>query len=202
MTELTVTPHRALIAPFQHSLPMRRTRLLLLGCLLALLLVGRASAAPLRAGAHSRSGAAPRSTAPSSSGFTGTQTGGGSAGGGEGEGSDGLEGGDGFGDGGGSSTFGAGTGSFGAASAGAPASILSPTLSAGPGGARSHLDVAEVRLLQSELAQLGFFEHVVTGWYGPVTTSAVKRFQRSAALTPDGIWGPASAAALARRLGR
>ena len=34
----------------------------------------------------------------------------------------------------------------------------------GPGGARSGLDVAAVRRLQTELARLGYFHHVVTGF--------------------------------------
>jgi peptidoglycan hydrolase-like protein with peptidoglycan-binding domain len=59
---------------------------------------------------------------------------------------------------------------------------------------------AAVRRLQSGLARLGNFHHVVTGVYGPVTTAAVKRFQRAAGLTPDGVWGPKSTAALTRRL--
>ena len=55
------------------------------------------------------------------------------------------------------------------------------------------MNVAQVCRLQSELARLGYFDHAVTGFYGPVTTAAVKQFQSSAALTPDGIWGPLSA---------
>jgi peptidoglycan hydrolase-like protein with peptidoglycan-binding domain len=72
--------------------------------------------------------------------------------------------------------------------------------SAGPGAALSGMSVAAVRTLQSDLAQLGYFHHGVTGYYGPVTTGAVKRFQRSAGLQIDGIWGPQSASALQRRL--
>jgi len=168
---------------------MRHGLLLALGGLIAVLVAAQADAAPLAARHHVRAGAAP------SSGFAGTATGGGSAGfadDGEGEGSDGLEGGG--GGSGGSGAFGSGAGAFG--------SGLSPAPASGPGGVRSHLDVAHVRLLQIELARLGFFRHVVTGWYGPVTTNAVKRFQRAAGLTADGIWGPRSAAALAHGLGR
>jgi Putative peptidoglycan binding domain len=71
---------------------------------------------------------------------------------------------------------------------------------AGPGGALSGMSVAAVRTLQSNLARLGYFHHAVTGYYGVVTTGAVKRFQRSAGLQSDGIWGPQSAAALQKRL--
>ncbi len=67
-------------------------------------------------------------------------------------------------------------------------------------GASAGLSVTAVRRLQAELARLGYFHHVVTGYYGPVTTSAVRRFQRSAGLRADGIWGPLSQAALIRRL--
>jgi mono/diheme cytochrome c family protein len=60
--------------------------------------------------------------------------------------------------------------------------------------------VPKVKRLQRDLAKLGFFHHVVTGFYGPVTTKAVKAFQRSVGLRPDGIWGPKSQAALRARL--
>jgi hypothetical protein len=73
-------------------------------------------------------------------------------------------------------------------------------LSVGPGGALSGMSVAAVRTLQADLARLGYFHHAVTGYYGVVTTGAVKRFQRSAGLRSDGIWGPESATALQRRL--
>jgi mono/diheme cytochrome c family protein len=64
----------------------------------------------------------------------------------------------------------------------------------------SSMPAPRVRQLQRNLAKLGFFHHVVTGYYGPVTTKAVKRFQRSVGLTPDGIWGPKSEAALKAHL--
>ncbi len=72
--------------------------------------------------------------------------------------------------------------------------------SAGPGGALAGMSISAVRQLQTQLARLGYFHHVVTGFYGPVTTAAVKAFQRSAGLKPDGIWGPQSEAALGKRL--
>ena len=37
------------------------------------------------------------------------------------------------------------------------------------------MSTAKVRRLQSELAKLGFFRHVVTGYYGPVTTTRSSR---------------------------
>jgi hypothetical protein len=137
---------------------------------------------------------APASQGQPSSSFTGTGSTGGS-GSSEGfQGSDGsaaAEGSEGSDEpgsrGGGSASFGAG-GAVGS----------SP---AGPGGALSGLDIAAVRRLQTELARLGYFHHVVTGYYGTITTGAVRRFQRAAGLRPDGIWGPRSAAALALRIG-
>jgi len=74
------------------------------------------------------------------------------------------------------------------------------TGTSGQGGAIAGMNVAAVRRLQTDLEQLGYFHHVVTGYYGPVTTAAVKRFQRSAGLKPDGIWGRHSATALKERI--
>ena len=62
------------------------------------------------------------------------------------------------------------------------------------------MPAAKVKRLQRDLARLGFFHHVVTGYYGPITTKAVKRFQSSVGLKADGIWGPRSEAALRARL--
>jgi cytochrome c2 len=62
------------------------------------------------------------------------------------------------------------------------------------------MSTAKVRQLQRNLAKLGFFHHAVTGYYGPITTKAVKRFQRSVGLAADGIWGPKSEAALRARV--
>jgi len=62
------------------------------------------------------------------------------------------------------------------------------------------MSTAKVERLQRNLAKLGFFHHAVTGYYGPITTKAVRQFQRSAGLTADGIWGPKSEAALKARL--
>ncbi len=49
---------------------------------------------------------------------------------------------------------------------------------------------ADVRLLQTELKNLGFYTGTIDGMFGGGTESAVKSFQRSAGLTPDGIVGP------------
>jgi cytochrome c553 len=54
------------------------------------------------------------------------------------------------------------------------------------------MPVPAVRRLQHDLHRLGYFNGPFTGFYGPITTSAVKRFQRSHGLHADGIWGPLS----------
>ena len=54
----------------------------------------------------------------------------------------------------------------------------------------------DVLTLQSTLNQLGFDPHGVDGTFGPGTEAAVKAFQQSKGLTPDGIAGPNTMAAL------
>lgn len=53
----------------------------------------------------------------------------------------------------------------------------------------------EVRLLQSDLAHLGY-PVAATGYFGPVTESAVKNFQTLHGLSVDGIVGPQTESAL------
>jgi peptidoglycan hydrolase-like protein with peptidoglycan-binding domain len=57
----------------------------------------------------------------------------------------------------------------------------------------------QVRQVQVRLQELGYFTANATGNFGSLTQSAVIRFQRDAGLTPDGIVGPKTLAAL--RLG-
>jgi mono/diheme cytochrome c family protein len=71
---------------------------------------------------------------------------------------------------------------------------------AGGSGASTTMPASTVRQIQKSLLRLGFFHGPVTGFYGPLTTAAVKRFQHAAGLKADGIWGPRSAAALKRRV--
>jgi peptidoglycan L-alanyl-D-glutamate endopeptidase CwlK len=54
----------------------------------------------------------------------------------------------------------------------------------------------DVLTLQSTLKQLGFDPNGVDGTFGPGTESAVIAFQKSKGLTPDGMVGPNTAAAL------
>jgi mono/diheme cytochrome c family protein len=74
--------------------------------------------------------------------------------------------------------------------------------SALPSSGAVGMSTAAVRKLQRRLSALGYFHGPFTGYYGPLTTAAVKRFQRAAHLRVDGVWGPKSAAALRRRLRR
>jgi peptidoglycan hydrolase-like protein with peptidoglycan-binding domain len=53
-----------------------------------------------------------------------------------------------------------------------------------------------VRALQRKLARLGFAPGPIDGRYGPLTTGAVDRFQAAADLTPGGVSGPHTMAAL------
>ena len=54
----------------------------------------------------------------------------------------------------------------------------------------------DVLTLQSTLKQLGFDPNGVDGTFGPGTEAAVKAFQQSKGLTPDGMVGPDTMAAL------
>ena len=88
----------------------------------------------------------------------------------------------------------------GGTAASAPASTPGTGTLPPPTVPLSTMPAAKVKRLQRDLARLGFFHHVVTGYYGPITTTAVKHFQLSVGLKADGIWGPRSEAALKARL--
>ena len=53
-----------------------------------------------------------------------------------------------------------------------------------------------VVLVQQRLLALGFYRGSVDGIFGSLTVVAVKSFQTSVGLTPDGIVGPRTMAAL------
>jgi lysozyme family protein len=57
---------------------------------------------------------------------------------------------------------------------------------------------AGVAALQVALQSRGLYQGSIDGVKGPGTTAAIKRFQRRAGLTPDGIPGPATRKALGR----
>jgi len=54
----------------------------------------------------------------------------------------------------------------------------------------------EVRALQNVLAREGFFSGSATGYFGPMTESAVKNFQRARGLEALGVVGVQTRAAL------
>lgn len=54
--------------------------------------------------------------------------------------------------------------------------------------------------LQNQLRQLGFFQANATGFYGPLTETAVRRFQSARNLTVDGIVDSSTQAAIERSL--
>jgi peptidoglycan hydrolase-like protein with peptidoglycan-binding domain len=89
-------------------------------------------------------------------------------------------------------------GVWGPMTSSAVAAALSP--SASSGGTPTNLTTTEVRTLQTDLMRLGYFHGPITGFYGPLTTAAVKRFQAAKGLKPDGVWGHRSQAALGVRL--
>lgn len=67
-----------------------------------------------------------------------------------------------------------------------------PTLRQGKGGkAAQRWEQDLVRLLQSRLHKLGYLEERhITGFFGPLTDGAVRRYQANRRLTVDGVVGP------------
>jgi murein DD-endopeptidase MepM/ murein hydrolase activator NlpD len=65
-------------------------------------------------------------------------------------------------------------------------------------GLASAAGSSEVAALQVALSARGLYAGTIDGVTGPATTTAVKRFQKHAGLTPDGVAGPATR----RKLGR
>ncbi|TYR81663.1 peptidase [Priestia megaterium] len=57
---------------------------------------------------------------------------------------------------------------------------------------RQGMSGSAVSSLQQKLKSKGFFSAGVTGYYGSITTNAVKAFQRANSLAADGIAGPAT----------
>jgi murein L,D-transpeptidase YcbB/YkuD len=73
--------------------------------------------------------------------------------------------------------------------------------SAGVSSPSSGMSTAAVKRVQTALRTLGYFKGPISGFYGPLTTAAVKRFQHASGLHADGIWGPKSIAAMKQKLG-
>lgn len=59
----------------------------------------------------------------------------------------------------------------------------------------------EVRAIQEALKDRGLFNDDVTGYYGPITETAVKRFQKQQGISQTGIAGPATLKALGISIG-
>jgi peptidoglycan hydrolase-like protein with peptidoglycan-binding domain len=72
---------------------------------------------------------------------------------------------------------------------------IEPTTSLKPGSKG-----AEVRAPQQPLAGLGYSPGKLDGNYGPATQKALESFQRASKLSPDGILGPKTLAALKKAL--
>ncbi len=78
-----------------------------------------------------------------------------------------------------------------------PAAIRVPTATLKPGDTGN-----QVKLLQRDLAKLGYAVGPADGSYGPGTKSAVTRFQTDHGLTADGIAGSKTLAALKQALAK
>jgi peptidoglycan hydrolase-like protein with peptidoglycan-binding domain len=76
--------------------------------------------------------------------------------------------------------------------------ITKPTSTSGTGSTST--GNAQMAALQQQLSSLGFNPGKVDGIYGPNTRAAIIAFQRASGLTPDGIVGPQTLAALQGRM--
>ncbi|PSB06898.1 hypothetical protein C7B76_28860 [filamentous cyanobacterium CCP2] len=59
----------------------------------------------------------------------------------------------------------------------------------------------DVKCLQDQLRELGYFHHSSTGYYGHITKSAVIAFQRDNGLRVDGVAGPQTLSLLSQQTG-
>lgn len=82
---------------------------------------------------------------------------------------------------------------------------VAATLPAAPAAAAAYLvqgmSGTEVSTLQSSLKTLGYYHYdAITGYFGSITTQAVKSFQAAYSLQADGIVGTATQTAISRAL--
>jgi len=59
-----------------------------------------------------------------------------------------------------------------------------------------------VRALQEKLREFGFYDKLLDSDYGPATVAAVRRFQSTHGLNPDGIAGPKTFAGILSSVGK
>jgi peptidoglycan hydrolase-like protein with peptidoglycan-binding domain len=74
-----------------------------------------------------------------------------------------------------------------------PSALLAPPPPSLP---PDHLAAASVRAVQAQLRTLGFYRGATDGVWGPATGAALESFQRGRGLMPDGQLGPATVASL------
>lgn len=67
-------------------------------------------------------------------------------------------------------------------------------------GSAASTTVEEVKAYQEQLHKLGYYAGDIDGLRGPLTSGAIRNFQRDNDITVDGIVGPATRATLERRL--
>ena len=67
-------------------------------------------------------------------------------------------------------------------------------------GAPPTVDLGTTRGRQEALKALGFYEGAIDGDWGPVSKGALIRFQDGHGLSPDGVWGTTTDAAMRRAL--
>ena len=67
---------------------------------------------------------------------------------------------------------------------------------------KSEMKGSSIKQLQQRLKELGYFNNNTTGYFGSITKSAVKRFQKDKGLVTDGIVGPKTFSALINNISK
>ncbi|BCJ86533.1 C40 family peptidase [Effusibacillus dendaii] len=65
---------------------------------------------------------------------------------------------------------------------------------------KTGMSSADVKTLQSDLKQLGYFSATETGYFGSITRDAVVKFQQANGLTADGVVGPKTFSVLNKQI--